>query len=60
MGNNTKCVQQKNVRDPILWVMATNNSREIFEYEDEKEMVAYMAKSNFSQQQQSIKTPFMT
>ena len=40
--------------------MTTNNPREIFGYKNEKEMVAYMAKLDLSQQQQSIETPFMT
>ena len=60
MGNNSKCIQQKNVRDPILRATATNDSGEIFEYENEEEMIAYMAKSNLSRQQQSIETLFMT
>ena len=60
MGNNSKCIRQKNIRDPILRATATNNSGEIFECENEDEMVEYMAKSNLSRQQQSIETPFMT
>ena len=48
------------VRNPILRAMATNDSREIFEYKNEEEMVAYMAKSNLYRLQQSIGTPFMT
>ena len=50
----------ENVRDPILRATATNDSGEIFECENEDEMVEYMAKSNLSRQQQSIETPFMT
>ena len=60
MINNSKCIQQKNVRDPILRATATNDSGKIFECENEEEMIAYMAKSNLSRQQQSIETPFMT
>ena len=60
MGNNSKCIQQKNVRDPIIRATAINNSGEIFECKNEEEMIAYMVKSKISQQQQSIETPFMT
>ena len=60
MSYNDKCIRQKNVRDPILRAMATNDSGEIFECKNEEEMVAYIAKSNLSQQQQNIETPFMT
>ena len=60
MGNNSKCIRQKNIRNPILRATITNDSREIFECKNEEEMVAYMAKSNLSRQQQSIETPFMT
>ena len=60
MGNNSKCIRQKNVRDPILRATATNNSGEICECKNEEEMIAYMVKSNLSRQQQSIETPFIT
>ena len=50
MGNNYKCIQQKNVRDPILRATAINNSGEIFECKNEEEIIAYMAKFNLSQQ----------
>ena len=59
MGNNSKCIQQKNVHNRILRATITNDSREIFECKNEEKMVAYMAKSNLSQQQQIIETPFM-
>ena len=59
MGNNSKCIQQKDVCNPILRATATNDSREIFGCKNEKEMVACMAKSNLSRQQQSIETQFM-
>ena len=36
MGNNSKCIRQKNVRDPILRATATNNLGEIFECENEE------------------------
>ena len=48
MGNNDKCIQQQNARDPILQATATNNNREMFEYENEEGMVLYMAKLNLS------------
>ena len=60
MGNNAKCIRQKNASDPILRATATNDNGEIFECENEEEMVSYMAKSNLSRQQQSVETPFMT
>ena len=50
MGNNSKCLQQKNLRDPILRATAINNSGETFKCEKEEKMVAYMAKSNLSRQ----------
>ena len=60
MGSNSKCIRQKNVRDPILRVTATNDSGEIFECKNKEEMIAYMPKSNLSRQQQSIETPLTT
>ena len=48
MGNNAKCIRQKNTCDPILRATATNDNGEIFECENEEEMVSYMAKSNLS------------
>ena len=58
--NNFKCITQKNLRDPILRATATNDSGEIFECKNEEEMTEYMVKSNHSQQQQNIETPYMT
>ena len=60
MGNNAKCIQHKDARDPILRLTATNDNGEIFECENEEEMISYMAKLNLPRQQQSIKIPFMT
>ena len=50
----------QNTRDHTLRVTVTDNHGEIFECENEEEMVSYMAKSNLSRQQHSIETPFMS
>ena len=47
----------KKMHDPILRATATNDNGEIFGCENEEEMVSYMAKSNLSRQQQSVKNP---
>ena len=31
MGNNAKCIRQKNARDPILWATAINDNGVVFE-----------------------------
>ena len=60
VGNKSRNIRQKNKKDPIIQATTTNSNGQIYQCTNNFDMIAAMAKSNLSRQQQSANTLLMT